>query len=400
MVVADEIMTSFPSLKAHFSRALAGGGPRLHLAAHSHHLWPDVTFEAQGQAWLDAASLWDGKWERIFGEVLPEAQGYVARHCGVADPGTVAFAPNTHEFVLRLLSAVPAARVPRVLTTDAEFHSFSRQMARLAEEGLALLDVIAAEPFESFPARFAATAGAGGHDMVFFSHVFFNSGYVVPDVAALVGSVADAGTIVVVDGYHAFMALPVDLAAMSHRAFYLGGGYKYACAGEGACFMLCPPGVAPRPRNTGWYAGFGSLEAGFAGAVPYAASGMRFMGATFDPSGLYRLNAAMRWFDEVGVSAEAAHGRARAMQAGFLAAMERAGIAGLRARDLVVPAEMADRGNFLAFRSKFSVPYQSALAQAGIVTDVRGDVLRIGFGLYHDPSDTPGIAARVLAAVQ
>jgi kynureninase len=67
---------------------------------------------------------------------------------------------------------------------------------------------------------------------------------------------------------------------------------------------------------------------------------------------------------------------------------------------LVVPAEMADRGNFLAFRSKFSVPYQSALAQAGIVTDVRGDVLRIGFGLYHDPSDTPGIAARILAAVQ
>ena len=393
-------MTSFPSLKAHFSRALAGGGGRLHLAAHSHHLWPDVTFEAQSHAWLDAAELWDAKWDRVFGEVLPEAQGHVARHCGVTDPDAVAFAPNTHEFVLRLLSALPAERVPRVLTTDAEFHSFSRQMARLAEDGLVALEVIEAEPFASFPARFAAAARAGGHDLVFFSHVFFNSGYVVPDVAALVASVADPGTIVAVDGYHAFMALPVDLAAISHRAFYLGGGYKYACAGEGACFMLCPPGVALRPRNTGWYAGFGNLESGFAGAVPYAVGGMRFMGATFDPSGLYRLNAAMRWFDRVGVDAAAAHARAKAVQAGFLAAMERAGVAGLMAADLVVPAEAPDRGNFLAFRSAFAAAQQAALAGAGIVTDVRGDVLRVGFGLYHDPSDVGGIAARVAAALK
>ena len=27
------------------------------MAAHSHHLWPDVTFEAQMAAWQDAAAL-------------------------------------------------------------------------------------------------------------------------------------------------------------------------------------------------------------------------------------------------------------------------------------------------------------------------------------------------------
>ena len=53
-------------------------------------------------------------------------------------------------------------------------------------------------------------------------------------------------------------------------------------AGEGACFMHCPPGFAPRPRNTGWYASFATLS-GPQDKVGYSTDGMRFMGATFDP---------------------------------------------------------------------------------------------------------------------
>jgi kynureninase len=395
VVAADEIVTAFVSLKGHFAKALAGGAGRLHLAAHSHHLWPDVTFAAHVQAWEDAASLWDGKWERVFGAVVPEAQGHIARHLRVADPAAIAFAPNTHEFVLRLLSALPAGRVPRVLTTDSEFHSFSRQMARLAEDGLVALDVVPAEPFESFPARFAAAAGAGGHDLVFFSHVFFNSGYVVPDLARIVAAVPGAETLVVIDGYHAFLALPVDLSGVQHRAFYLGGGYKYACAGEGACFLVCPPGVAMRPRNTGWYAAFGALSDAAVGRVPYGADGGRFMGATFDPSGLYRLNAAMRWMAELGLDAQAVHARARAMQDGFMAGMDAEGVDGLQRRDLIVPHDAPDRGNFLAYRSPQAARQQTDLEVAGVITDVRGDVLRVGFGLYHDPADLPDIIQRV-----
>ncbi len=391
-------MTAFPSLKAHFTKALAGGAGRLHLAAHSHHLWPDVTFAAQMQAWEDAACLWDGKWDHVFGTVLPEAQGHVARHLRVSHPASIAFAPNTHEFVLRLLSALPAGRVPRVLTTDSEFHSFSRQMARLREDGLVALDVVPAMPFESFPMRFAAAAAAR-HDLVFFSHVFFDSGYVVPDLAALVAAVPSPDALVVIDGYHAFMALPVDLAGVQHRAFYLGGGYKYACAGEGACFLVCPPCVAMRPRNTGWYAAFGSLADASGGQVGYGADGGRFMGATFDPSGLYRLNAAMRWMAEYGIDARAAHARARAMQDGFVAALDGAGIAGLRRGDLIVPDDAAERGNFLAYRSVHAAGQQAALAKAGIVTDVRGDVLRIGFGLYHDPADLGTMVGRMTACL-
>ena len=42
------------SHKALFSRALTLAPERLHFAAHSHHLWPDASFEAQTQAWIDA----------------------------------------------------------------------------------------------------------------------------------------------------------------------------------------------------------------------------------------------------------------------------------------------------------------------------------------------------------
>ncbi|MDQ1568642.1 MAG: hypothetical protein QOF96_3522, partial [Actinomycetota bacterium] len=59
-----------PGLAAHFSRFLGAVPGRLHVAAHSHHPWPDVTFDAQQQAWLDAARLMDDKWDEVLGVVL------------------------------------------------------------------------------------------------------------------------------------------------------------------------------------------------------------------------------------------------------------------------------------------------------------------------------------------
>jgi kynureninase len=67
------------SFKHHFSRFLDRHPQRLHFCAHSHHPWPDVSFEAQQQAWLDAAELADAKWDKVFGEVVPTAQHYPPR---------------------------------------------------------------------------------------------------------------------------------------------------------------------------------------------------------------------------------------------------------------------------------------------------------------------------------
>ncbi|HLB81441.1 MAG TPA: aminotransferase class V-fold PLP-dependent enzyme [Dongiaceae bacterium] len=375
------------SFKPHFARFLAADPGRLHVAAHSHHFWPDVTYEAQVQCWLDAARLADRKWDKVFGEVVPRAQAHVARRLGLADPATVAFGPNTHGFVLRLLSLLPPGRPARVLTTDGEFHSFARQLRRLEEDGLAEATRVKVAPFADFAERFAAAAAEGGHDLVFFSQVFFNSGHAVQDLGALVGAVPDAAAVIVIDGYHGFLALPTDLAAVEGRAFYLAGGYKYAMAGEGAAFLHAPPGRGLRPRDTGWFASFGTLEAEDDGPVPYAAGGARFLGATFDPVGLYRFNAVMDWLDGLGLTVAAIHAHVRALQRRFVAGLAALGRDSLHPGRLVVPVEAPARGHFLAFRTPHAAAIHRRLMDANVVADRRGELLRFGFGLYHDADD-------------
>jgi len=369
----------------HFSRFLGAVPGRLHVAAHSHHPWPDVTFEAQQAAWLDAARLMDDKWDEVFGVLLPEAAGHITGRLGLSDPAAIAFAPSTHALVMRLLSCLSPP--VRILTTDAEFHSFARQAARLEEDGLAAVERVAAEPFATFPDRFATAAGRGGHDLVYCSHVFFNSGYVVPDLAGLVGAVPEPEPLVVIDGYHGFMAVPIDLSAVEGRAFYLAGGYKYAMAGEGACFAHCPPGYAERPRDTGWFAGFAQLSGASAGKVAYAPGGGRLLGATLDPTGLYRLNAVQRWLDRLGVSVADIHAHVGALQARFLAAGPHP--------ELLPGTESGDRGHFLTFRLPDAAAVHAALHAAGVIADYRDDRLRIGFGLYHGDDDVAELLRRL-----
>jgi selenocysteine lyase/cysteine desulfurase len=374
-------------LGAAFSRFLGADPARLHFAAHSHHPWPDVTREAQIAAWDLAARRMDGKWEDVLGPVWREAQGHVARHLHLPDPATLVFAPNTHEFVVRLLSALPlrpGGGAPRVLTTDGEFHSFARQVARLEEEGLLTVVRVPAEPGHDCLPRLVDAARRGGFDLVWTSEVFFGSGFALEGLATLARAAGEAA--LVVDGYHAFLARPVDLSAVADRAFYLAGGYKYAMAGEGACFLHCPPGWLPRPRATGWFAGFAALEAAAGGGgVGYAADGQRFMGATFDASGLFRLNAAMRWLQGLGLAAAEIHGHALALQARFVAGLEAAGAPlGLHPDRLAVPLAESRRGNFLAFDlGEDAAAAHARLDAAGVVTDRRGGRLRVGFGLYH-----------------
>ena len=387
-------------LRAHFSIFRAAAPGRIHLAAHSHHYWPDVAVHAHGAAAVDAARLADRKWDPIFETLIPKLQRKIAHVLSLPDPATVAFAPNTHEFVCRLLSALPLGRPARVLTTDAEFHSFQRQIARLEEDGLVVVHRVVAEPAADFPARFAAEA-ARDVDLVFVSQVFFNSGASAGDLDALVTGVASPDALVVIDGYHGFMAVPTDLSHVAARAFYLAGGYKYAMAGEGACFMHCPPAFAPRPRDTGWYAAMGSLSDASHQQVAYAANGSRFLGATFDPSGLYRMTAVFDWMDRIGLTVDAIHAHAVRLQSLFLEAVQRAHIAPFLEATLITPLD-ADHthGNFLAFESREAKAIHDRLAAANIVTDVRGSRLRVGFGCYHAADEIPEIVAVIRRALE
>jgi kynureninase len=382
-------------LRDDFSEFRAAAPARIHLAAHSHHFWPDAACDAHRRALAEAARLADNKWGAIFSTLVPRVQRGIAGILALPDPATIAFAPNTHDFVRRLLSALPAGSQPRILTSDSEFHSFARQVARLEEDGLVAVERIAAEPLASFPQRFASAARRGGHDLVFVSQVFFNSAGTSGAIDDIVGAVGDPQTLVVIDGYHGFMALPTDLARTAGRAFYLAGGYKYAMAGEGVCFMHCPPGVAMRPRDTGWFAAFGALS-GSGGAVAYGSDGTRFLGATFDPTGLYRLGAVFDWMDAVGLTVAVIHDHVLALQDLFRAGIARAQVRPLCDAVLVTPvATGLARGHFLTFELANAQAIHDRLARASIVTDVRGERIRLGFGCYHTAEDIEAAVAAI-----
>jgi len=388
-------MAALPlDLTAEFSRFRNADPDRLHFAAHSHAYWPDATHAAHVQLWDDTAQLVDEKWTKVLGEVWPAVARRVADHLKLPDPATLVSAPNTHEFVNRLISALPFDRVPKIVTTDGEFHSFKRQTERLAEDKLIELVVVPAEPFASLPDRLIAAVKTHAPDMVFVSQVFFNSGYALPDIDALVDAVTSPERLVVIDGYHAFLARPVDLSRIADRAFYLAGGYKYAMAGEGACFMHCPPGFAARPRNTGWYASFASLS-GPQDRVRYATDGQRFMGATFDPSGLYRMRAALDWMAAHDLDAATIHRHAMALQAMFLADIAARPFGLFDPAHLVVPAQELSRGNFLTFDHPDALDWQARLKAKNIVVDVRATRLRVGFGLYHNAGDVERLLQRL-----
>ena len=310
LVDADETVTSYKHL---FSRALGAAPGRLHFAAHSHHLWPDVSYAAHMQAWDDAARLADRKWDKVFGEVMPAARGHIVRELNLPSADTIAFAPNTHELVSRLFSAKYAGAPLDVLTSDGEFHSFRRQIARWEEAGMVRRRTVTCEPFGTFTGRYLAAAAERAPDIAFVSHVMYQTGLRFDGIEALATHVRPGGTWVVIDGYHAFMAIPVDLSHVADRVFYLGGGYKYAMAGEGAAFLHAPPGFGPRPIDTGWYAEFAHIE-GRPKGVPYSTDGMRFMGATFDPSGLYRFNAVRTMLDGEGLDTRAVTAHVKALR--------------------------------------------------------------------------------------
>lgn len=363
------------SFKPLFARALAAAPGRLHAAAHSHHLWPDASFEGQQAAWTDAATLADRKWGRVMGEIWPAAQRHVAAELNLPDPATIAFAPNTHELLLRIVSALPR-RPLRILAGDGEFHSFRRQSLRWEEAGTAHVDRVP-------PEDIAATAEQGRHDLVFVSQVQFNSGRIFDRIGRLAALARPEGPWVVIDGYHGFMALETDLCAFHDRIFYLAGGYKYAMAGEGAAFLHAPPGYGPRPEITGWYAEFDALAAR-PGEIGYAPDARRFLGSTFDPGGLYRFVAVQEMLKREGLSTRRISAHVAALQAQLLEGLAATPLAGA---ELLNPPAPAGRARFLAFRSPAAARWQSRLAERNVITDVRADVLRIGLGLYHDAAD-------------
>lgn len=383
--------------KKHYSRFLDARPGLLHCAPHSHYYWPNVTREAQLRYWDDSASLADEKWSYLFTEKVPLVQQGIARILNVPQPKQIVFAPNTHELLYRAISTFRYGRDLAILTTDAEFHSFNRQSRRLEERGNVEVVRVPTEPFATFANRWHDAVASRSWDMIFISQVFYNSGVAAPLPSEWLAAVQGDDTLIMVDGYHGFAAVPTDWSAYADRVFYLAGAYKYGQAGEGCCFAVVPSSHAYRPEYTGWFADFASLAQSQAGPVEYTDNGMAMAGATIDLSALYRFESVLNWWLQDGLTPELINNYIRELQTAFLKRIDELNDKRVN-RGTLLENGLDKHGHFFTFRWATKNDSVKAAAESvaelamhlrerGIATDFRNDRLRFGFALYHNVED-------------
>ena len=350
---------------------------RLLLTGHSHQAWPDVGFEGQKQAWMDAAAHADGKWDLAADKAERVGEGYRAL-MGTCD-GDFTLDSNTHALVVRFLSALPLRDRPRIVTTDGEFHSIRRQIDRLAEEGLEVVKVAAAEP-ETLAQR-VVEAVNDRTSAVMVSSVLFGSGRIVPGLPDVADACSRNGAEMLIDAYHSLGAVPFDLGGMD-TAFVVGGGYKYLQLGEGNCVLRVPAGCALRPVVTGWFAEFAELaDVRAPGEVPYGRGAARFAGSTYDPTSHYRAAAVMDFFVSQGLT-PAVLRQVSQHQVGLLIES----FEGLDLDPTVVrlldECPLSSRAGFVALHAPDAAGLHERLLERGVRTDYRGSVLRFGPAPY------------------
>lgn len=373
----EQLCGSPNALARHYTRFRVA--ERLLLTGHSHQAWPDVGFEAQAESWLDAARYVDDKWEHAFQRAERVKAGF-ARLLG--EPGAaIALAGNTHELVVRLLSALPLGDRPRLLTTDGEFHTIRRQLDRLADEGIEVTRV-AESPVETVMARLAR-AVESRPALVLVSAVFFDSGRIARGLPELAAACRRHGSRLLVDAYHALDVVPFSIAAEDlHDAYVVGGGYKYCQLGEGNCFLRIPPDCDLRPVITGWFSEFTALTSREReGRTAYGAGGERFAGATYDPASHYRAARVFDFFEEEGLTPALLRAVSQ-HQVGVLAGA----FDGLDLDPAVIDrdrsAPLSETAGFLALRSPRAGEFTERLHARGVLVDARGDVLRFGPAPY------------------
>jgi kynureninase len=167
-------------------------------------------------------------------------------------------------------------------------------------------------------------------------------------------------------------------------AWVVGGGYKYLQLGEGNCFMRLPPHADElRPVFTGWYSEFAELAAEkVPGALEYPRGGMRFAGATYDPTSHYRAARVFDFFAEQGLTPDALCENYRRQTK-------------LLADALGVEGDRENYGGFLALEVENAEDVSRRLAEEHVMTDSRGRYLRLGPAPYLTDEQLSRAADRV-----
>ncbi|MBE0370652.1 aminotransferase class V-fold PLP-dependent enzyme [Pseudoalteromonas aurantia] len=354
---------------------------RILLSGHSHQAWPNVAKQGVLECYQHAAEHIDDKWQLAF----KKAAQVKAFYASLLDDPTaqITLGASTHELLLRFLSDLSCFKTPRkrpikIVTTDGEFHSMRRQLNRLKDLNIKIVNV-PVQPSETLAERLIEEIDQHT-DAVMLSAVFYGTSEIFNDIGHVARYAHTLTVPCLVDAYHALNVVPFSLKEWDlEHAFIVSGGYKYCQAGEGNCMLRIPPSHQGSPIITGWFAEFSLLEQS-PGEVRYGVGSSAFDGSTYDPTSHYRAAAVFDFFAQQQLTPSKL--RAVSQQQILYLANGIKSQPKLNAHFEFSSHSLTHNAGFLALTTPVAAQWVSALATQGVQCDSRGNQLRLGPAPY------------------
>ena len=351
---------------------------RIQLTGHIHQALPDTCQEAYQQHWDCLNKQGEERWDELFDVAYQVRQGF-ARLLGCT-PEDVALGDSVHDLFCRFLSALPDDKTLRIVTTDNEHPSVSRQLERLAESGVIEIIRVPASPSGHLIERLTTVIDSQ-IDAVCISSVNFQTGHAVLELDTLWPYCEKAGCELFIDAYQSINLQPFCLEDYNlEGAFVAAGGSKYCQMGDGVCFLYVPPGRDFRPRLTGWFGSFDPIiDEPSALPIAYADDASRFFGSCRDGLPWYRALKSFEFFQKQGMDPdwlyEVNHQQLRYLAKEF------------NDRDLPqtiikLPVSVEYMGGFLGLLTPYAQQICEHMRDRGVHSDYRGDWIRLGPAPY------------------
>jgi selenocysteine lyase/cysteine desulfurase len=373
----NDIDTLAKQLQPHYSHFDVAN--RLLFSGHSHQAWPDVARDGLAEAYDVAASKVDTKWDTA-AEKTETLRNYLRDFYDDPD-GYYCREQNTHVLLVSWLSCFDLKNKPKVITTTGEFHSMSRQLKRLSEEYLDIIEVSHDSDQHLLDGIIAELDDKTSAVMI--SRIYFETAAVNTKVSEIASACRDAGVPLMIDDYHGTNVVPLSVRDEGlEDCFILIGGYKYLQWGEANCFLRFPKSFDLRPVITGWFASFETLDKPQTdGPVQFDDGDQRFATATYDPISQFRAAEVVNFFKKQGLTPDVLHQQYQG-QVTYLTELFEDGNRKEYRIERSQNRPIEETGGFLSLKSPHARTLRANLLKKGIFTDARDQILRLGPAPY------------------
>lgn len=375
MPTLDQIIQTPNVLAQDYQHAAVGA--RIMLTGHIHQAMPDCAGEAYQSHWDCLNRYGEERFDQEFSVAEAVRSGFAGLIQG--EPDHIALAPSVHNLFVQFLSALPLAQRPRIVTSDAEYPSIARQLARLAESGIEVI-FEPANPATTLVERLARHIN-DKTAAVCASSVNFETGHQTLELDTLMPLCAAMGVELFVDAYHSINVMSFSVEDYNlQQAFVVGGGAKYCQMGSGLAFMHVPAGRNFRPLVTGWFGSFDPIVDNPAQTpLAYADAGARFQGSSMDMLPMFRAAKVFEYFQRTGLNPEflddVHHHQLDVLANTF-------NQFGFDPSVIALSTSVEYMGGFLSFSSPQAEKLSGMMRDRGVHTDYRKNWLRMGPAPY------------------